>query len=913
MKLDKLFQSLLMSSAVIVFVSTPTRSEEIRENGISETVAQRVWKSKLDAEFTGARILAQTQTPTNPPNSEQRSGDQVVPITRVKANPTEKGVEVILETTLGDRLQVTNRSTGNNFIADVSGGQLRSTSGEAFTFSSEKPLAGVTEITVTNIDANTVRVTVVGEKALPTVELFDDDAGLIFGVASGATAQLPQKPEAPKPETETPQTETQPEQPSAEADEPIELVVTATRTEETLENIPRSVTVITREQIEQQSQVTRNITDILPLLIPGAAPPNGRVGGINLRGREASILIDGVPQNTNNNQTFSAQLAGLDPENIERIEVISGANAIYGGQATGGLINIITRRPSKDKLVSTVEIGANRSLTNSEDSFGSNLLYQIAGTDGDFDYIGSFSIIGQGAFYDAVGSRVANNQGYDDTTTINALVNVGVNLSEQQRLQIRFNHSRLSQDTNFTTDESTAEIPGIQKGRLRRKPQGTQIIGYQDGFEFITTNTTLSYSNENLLGSKVQGQFFYRQFSTGGFLPYDNRLFGGTTISDQSGETEQIGGRLQIETPFNQQKTVSLLWGVDYDRQRIFQNSSLFDTAEFDASGGRIFRKIDEVSFIPPYTFSDLGLFAQLQAKLGDSFTFNGGVRYVNLNASVSDYAAFDLYSPEPPRNIQGGSLTADDFLFNLGAIYNITNEVSVFASFSQGFSFPDIGRILRNPPENFVSLSRTDITTPVDVDNYEIGIRGNWDNVQASLSGFYSKSDLGFGVVYNDDGTLRNVRAPQRTYGVEGTLDWQPTKTLRLGSTVAWLEGENDEDDDGNFFALGSGVINPLKLTAYIEHQTTPGWRNRLQLLYSGNRTRAFEDGVDGKEINEYLTVDYIGSIKIGQGELQLSVRNLFNTYYFPVYSQVAAPFYDPLNYAGEGRTLNVGYRISW
>ena len=75
----------------------------------------------------------------------------IIQITGVKANPTNKGVEIILETPLGTQLQVTNHSTGNNFIADVSGGQLRLPSGEAFTFRSEKPLAGITEIIVTNI------------------------------------------------------------------------------------------------------------------------------------------------------------------------------------------------------------------------------------------------------------------------------------------------------------------------------------------------------------------------------------------------------------------------------------------------------------------------------------------------------------------------------------------------------------------------------------------------------------------------------------------------------------------------------------------------------------------------------------------------------------------------------------------
>ncbi|WP_414582665.1 hypothetical protein [Scytonema sp. PCC 10023] len=63
-------------------------------------------------------MVSPTPTPTNPPNPEQRSGEQVVPITGVKANATNKGVEVILQTTLGEQLQVSNCSTGNNWCLD---------------------------------------------------------------------------------------------------------------------------------------------------------------------------------------------------------------------------------------------------------------------------------------------------------------------------------------------------------------------------------------------------------------------------------------------------------------------------------------------------------------------------------------------------------------------------------------------------------------------------------------------------------------------------------------------------------------------------------------------------------------------------------------------------------------------------
>ncbi|MBW4642061.1 MAG: AMIN domain-containing protein [Goleter apudmare HA4340-LM2] len=198
-------------------------------------------------------LLSQSSTPTN---------QNVIAITGVKAKPTEKGVEVILETAAGDKLQVANRSAGNNFVADITGGQLRLANGEAFTFKSEKPLAGITEITVTNIDANTVRVTVTGEKALPVVELFDDNAGLIFAVASTETATKP---------PDTPPVEEQPvtEKPQEKPDDPIELVVTGeqdgyrvpdtsvgTRTNTPLRDIPQSIQVIPQQVIKDQ-QATR--------------------------------------------------------------------------------------------------------------------------------------------------------------------------------------------------------------------------------------------------------------------------------------------------------------------------------------------------------------------------------------------------------------------------------------------------------------------------------------------------------------------------------------------------------------------------------------------------------------------------------------------------------------------------------
>ncbi len=368
---------------------------------------------------------------------------------------------------------------------------------------------------------------------------------------------------------------------------------------------------------------------------------------------------------------------------------------------------------------------------------------------------------------------------------------------------------------------------------------------------------------------------------------------------------------MQVETPFNSQKTVSLLWGVDYQKEQSSQKFNIFDGDELDASGGRIFRKIDERVFVPEYDFRELGIFGQLQWEVSDNLRLSGGLRYVNIDVSLEDYTTAE----SPRRDIQGGDRSFDSTVFNTGIVYKFTPEISVFGNFAQGFSVPDLGRVFRRPPGGVVNvLNSLQLTEPQKVDNYEIGIRGQWDNIQASLSGFYNYSDLGSAILFNaNTDFLETVRAPQKVYGIEAAVDVQPAQGWSLGGTATWVDGENDEDNDGDFVALNSITVPPLKLTAYIENQTLPSWRNRLQLLYSGNRDRGFEDGADDGKISSYVTVDYISSIKLGAGELQIGIQNLLNNQYFPVYSQYFAPFFDSANYAGRGRTLSVGYRIVW
>jgi len=747
------------------------------------------------------------------------------------------------------------------------------------------------------------------------------------GVAFSVTSPTPAAEQPPTPEAEAPapteRPETEPPAPTptaperaepapqtAEGEEPIELVVTATRTEEEITDQPRSVTVIDREEIEQQAEVSRNLPNILSQTVPGffSQAQGANTGQQNIRGRPPQVLIDGVPIRSNLSTIQPRALRSIDPAAVERIEVVRGPSALYGDGGTGGVINIITRDRTKEQFTARSQAAVDIATTGDEDNVGNFFSQFLAFNEGDFDFTFSLSREYTGSFFDAEGDRIPDDDSFDlsNTETLNVLGKLGVDLGEEQRLQLTVNRFDDDQVFSVVADPSILETPGIQKAVGVERER--QYIGLPEP-ELQNTVVNLNYTHENLLNSRVQTQAYYRNNTRIGSV-FDGREFGlDPGIYSDEYKREQLGARLQIETPFS--SALSLLWGADYLDEDISLTRLPVDEEEFDASGGEVLRKTDERFSIPPYNFTSLGLFAQLQWALSERWALRGGVRHAQLGLSVDDYTTLNLTGPD--REIEGGDIDFNDTLLNVGVVYDITNNVNLFASFSQGYSAPDFGRLLANPAEEFTSLEEDlDVTRPQKVDSYEIGVRSNWQNVQVYLAGFYNESELGVRTEFVERGASRVSRVPQRLYGLEASLDWQPGGGWVLGGIVSWTEGEF-ENEEGDFLPITSNDISPLKLTTYVEHETQSGWRNRLQALYVGSRDRAFEEEVDPVPIESYLTVDFISSIPLWGGQLELSVENLFNEQYFPVNNQIAAQRFEAENFAARGRIIRLGYSIDW
>lgn len=135
-----------------------------------------------------------------------------------------------------------------------------------------------------------------------------------------------------------------------------EIVVTATRLETPAKEIASSVTVITRERLEQSKKATviEALQEVLGVSIIQYGPPGG-VASVFLRGANSEhtlILMDGVELNDPISPSRSFDLAHFTLDNVERIEILRGPQStLYGSDALGGVVNIITKkRKGKSKL-----------------------------------------------------------------------------------------------------------------------------------------------------------------------------------------------------------------------------------------------------------------------------------------------------------------------------------------------------------------------------------------------------------------------------------------------------------------------------------------------------------------------------------------------------------------------------------
>jgi iron complex outermembrane receptor protein len=678
-----------------------------------------------------------------------------------------------------------------------------------------------------------------------------------------------------------------------------EVVVSASRTSEKLSEVPSSVSILTRKTIEESMGYSNNIVDILSYQVPGLGPSSGTSSnwGQNLRGRSMLVMVDGVPQSTPL-RNGGMDLRALDPDIIERVEVVKGATAIYGNGAAGGLVNYITRSPGKQKpFASRTSLGTNGSLVNSANSIGARLSQMFYGKTGNFDYVLSGVFDQTGEFKDAEGDVLSPTYGLGETDSYNAFLKTGYNFTPLHRLQFTYNFYSSRQNTNY--------VPELGNSADRIKTRGVlgEIQGIAPGVR-ANHNLNLQFSGEKaFLNSHYTADVYYQSVDNV-FFHSMNFIGGGQSriLSNKK------GARVSFTTPYaiSQAFEGDITYGVD----------ALNDITSQPLVDGRI--------WVPDMNMVNLAPFAQLKMNLLQSLTFKGGIRAEKVNIGVEDYTTLPSIDRATGDTVtfavKGGDLNYNALLLNAGLKFNRYEKFTPYVSFSQGFSVADVGRMLRAATvDNMAKIN----TEAVIVNNYEAGFTSKLNN-RIKLEGiaFVSTSELGASGRFNAETQAFEVaRSPEKIYGFEAIADLALLKDLHVGAAYSYVEGKMDKNDNSSFkdpedVFLGGDRITPPKLTAYLNYRLLDN-KLGLNLQYTGFGTRdRFEKNEAGTynvyegKIDPYQLVNASASYKVNSNTtFKLGVENLLNEDYFPARGQW---FVRPNYYAkGKGASFNLSVLV--
>lgn len=223
------------------------------------------------------------------------------------------------------------------------------------------------------------------------------------------------------------------------------MVITATRTEERIESVASSVTVITAEEIEAKQVTT--VLEVLRSVKGFDVVQNGGVGkrtSIFVRGGNSGhilVMIDGIQ--VNSPTTGSYDFANLTVDNIDRIEIIRGPQStLYGSDAMAGVINIISKE-GKGSL--QWQISGEGGTYNTK-----KISLSASGSSEKTNYSFSASRFKTDGF--SVAKDLDEDDGYENTSFSGK---VGLNFSESLDIDLGISYSEATSDLDYYYDSAT--------------------------------------------------------------------------------------------------------------------------------------------------------------------------------------------------------------------------------------------------------------------------------------------------------------------------------------------------------------------------------------------------------------------------------------------------------------------------
>jgi iron complex outermembrane receptor protein len=679
------------------------------------------------------------------------------------------------------------------------------------------------------------------------------------------------------------------------------VIVTGTRSAKAVDKIPGAINVVSPAELERTVSLTEDSTAVLARSVPGYSESSQTMNtlGETLRGRVPLRLFDGIPQSTPI-RDGSRNGAFTDMDSVGRIEVINGPSAAEGIGAAGGIINYISKSATEPgtKISVTTRFGSQFDGDSQNWKVGVNAFHK----QDEFDLVFAGAFGDRGITYDANGRRIglSASSSVADSETKNFFVKAGTNFGPDRSQRLQFSASYFK--TNSKGDYHWVEgsrVRGIPDTAEPGPPLGTNGVSLA-GEEFNEFKQyVLTYRNDALFGGSFSADAYYADQAM--------RFPGDNSADRQDPLIAPLGQLVDLSEIVSKKKGLRTSW----TRPDLFVNGLELHVG-VDVVNDETQQRLALTNriWVPPMDYTSVGPYAQVSYDIGP-VTLSGGVRYEDGEIKVDDYTTTYF------RNrvfVQGGKLDYTDTLKNAGAIWRIGSGWSVFGSYSEGFTLPNIGIPLRNINTPGQSVDGILALQAIIFDNKEGGF--NWRGSRGSFGASYyeSKSDLGASLSVDPvtkDFVLN--RAPVKINGVDVTAEYRITETLKVNALYAHTVGKTTPASNPNgplSLTMGVANISPDKVSGSVEWRFVPA--GSVILGATSLVGRDINAGTSAAEHTRGytlydLTVNY-DTEKLGA--FSLGVENLTNKFYFLSFSQI--DFFR--NYfAGRGRTVSLTYRYDF
>jgi outer membrane receptor protein involved in Fe transport len=460
-----------------------------------------------------------------------------------------------------------------------------------------------------------------------------------------------------------------------------EVTVTATRTKKDTLEIPKAVSVVDRKKIEEKApnNVTELLTELPGVDMNGVGANQSRPIIRGFRGQRILLMEDGMRMNNSRRQQDFGEIPALvDISEVDRVEVVRGpASVLYGSDAIGGVVNIITRVPDYDIGTSSIHgsIGYRYSSADKQNKGAVN----INGNVGKLGFMLSGNLRSAKEYSAPAGTFGNINLTEDVTVSDTGVKDGGANLlltysfSKQQQISLKYEYYH-SENAGFGFIEPELYDPGASRIQIRYPMQEVQK------YTFRYEHRRMGFALADHIGFTAYYSNNQRELTNNIFVPFGIPGMPQAGISIQTEnftDVNTLGFRLEFNKAA---KKHTITYGADF----FGDNTENTDASITQILGfGPPITTTDNIPKLPHAQYRSLGVFIQDDISLFARASLILGLRYQNVNAKTKQ-----------TPGLEGEELvnsTDETVVGTANLLFRITDDLRLVLSVGRGFRSPNL------------------------------------------------------------------------------------------------------------------------------------------------------------------------------------------------------------------------------